>query len=143
MNRADSLEKGALEGVLGSGAALSAAGNFPILDLRHDRSSGAPFLADADLMSRITLMGRNGLVICGGLLDGAVTQISLAALMDGIDVFVCVDLTLSAEPDKTDLFLSRISTCGGHTMSYRQIVLELLSGERDEAKRAPLEALLL
>lgn len=139
---ADHVDRVALDHVLETGGALSAAGHLPLLDLRNDRKTGEPFLADAGLISRISMMSRNGLVICGGLLEGAVTQISLAALMDGLDVFVGVDLVVTAEPEKTDLFLSRISACGGHTLSYRQIVLELLSGERDTAKRVPLEALL-
>lgn len=139
---AHSVDRAAIDRAIYAGAAVSAAGLLPMLDLREDRKDGAPFLADDALMSRITMMGRNGLVICGGLLEGAVTQISLAALMGGMDVFVGADLVVTAEPDKTDLFLSRVIACGGHTLSYRQIILELLSGERDEAKRTPLEALL-
>ncbi|MEM6554379.1 MAG: isochorismatase family protein [Pseudomonadota bacterium] len=139
---ADAIDRDQLDQALHAGVALSDAGDLPALDLRKDRDAGKPFLADAELMSRITKMGRNGLVICGGLLEGAVTQISLAALMDGMDVFVAADLVVSAEPEKTDLFLARFSACGGHTLSYRQIILELLSAERDDAKRAPLEALL-
>lgn len=139
----DKVDNGRLKDVYKDGEALAAAGRLPVLDLRDDRKNGEPFLADAALMARISMMGRNGLVICGGLLEGAVTQISLAALMDGLDVFLAVDLVVSDEPDKVSLFLSRISACGGHTLSYRQIVLELLSAERHPAKRAPLEALLI
>lgn len=139
---ADRIERAILDEVFKDAAMLAAAGGLLKLDLREDRASETPFLADAALMARISKLGRNSLAICGGLLEGAVTQTSLAALMDGLDVFVPVDLIVSAEPDKVSLFLSRISACGGHTLSYRQIVLELLSGESDLTRRAPLEALL-
>ena len=140
---ADAVDRRKVTAAIAAGETLAKAGGLPVLDLQEDRKAGAPFLADADLMARITMMGRNGLILCGGLLEGAVTQIALAALMDGMDVFVAVDHVVSAEPEKTELFLSRLSRCGGHTLSYRQIILELLSAERDMEKRAPLEALLI
>jgi len=138
----DRIDQAMLENQIRHGLAIAKAGMLPALDLRNTDSQMSPFLADEALLARITEMSRSALVICGGLLEGAVTQISLAALMNGLDVFVAVDLVSTAEPDKASLFLSRISSCGGHTLSYRQILLELLSGERDQSRRTPLEALL-
>jgi len=140
--RTDRIDQVILQNQIKRGLEIAKAGVLPALDLRKAENQVSPFLADEVLLARITAMGRSGLVICGGLLEGAVTQISLAALMNGLDVFVAVDLVSSAEPDKSSLFLSRISSCGGHTLSYRQIILELLSGEREQSRRTPLEALL-
>ena len=136
------IDRNAMDEGIADGEKIAKAGSLPVLDLRSDYAADAPFIADAALLSRVSALGRGGLVLCGGLLEGAVTQISLAALMDGLDVFVAVDLVVSAEPEKTDLFLTRITRCGGHTLSYRQVILELLSGEKELARRAPLEALL-
>jgi len=129
--RTDRIDQVILQNQIQRGLKIAKAGVLPALDLRKAENQVSPFLADEVLLARITAMGRSGLVMCGGLLEGAVTQISLAALMNGLDVFVAVDLVSTAEPDKASLFLSRISSCGGHTLSYRQIILELLSGERE------------
>jgi len=137
-----SVDQNLLRRQLKQGLAIAKAGILPALDLRNSDDYSGPFLADETLLARIAEMGRSGLVVCGGLLEGAVTQLSLAALMNGLDVFVVVDLVSSAEPEKASLFLSRITSCGGHTLSYRQVILELLSGERQQSRRSPLEALL-
>lgn len=140
--RLDEIDPAIIERNFESGLALARAGTLPALDLRDRSEWASPFLADTTLLTRIAELERSSLVLCGGLLEGAVTQIALAALTNGLDVFVAVDLVATAEPSLAPLFLSRITSCGGHTLSYRQMILELLSGERDPKRRSALEALI-
>ena len=124
------------------GVAIALAARLPVLDLRVETSSDAPFVADDALVERIKAMGRRSLIVCGALLEGAVTQVSLGTLMDGYDVFVPADLVLSAEPRREQIFLDRITSCGGNIMTRTQIILELLSVLKSSSEREPLEQLL-
>lgn len=124
------------------GVAIAGAGALPLLDLRADREAGKAFVADQSLIDRIKALNKRALIVCGGLLEGALTQVSLRTLMDGYDVFVPADLICTAEPENEHLFLSRITSCGGNVLTSRQVILELLSGIKESEKRGPLEALL-
>jgi len=117
---------------------LSQAIGAPVLDLR----GSGDFVVDDGLRSKIADLKRRSLILVGGLLEGAVTQIALSALLEGYDIYVCADLVASAEPAREYIFLQRLRFCAGHIVTARQIILELLSQEKDESMRAPLEALL-
>jgi nicotinamidase-related amidase len=117
---------------------LAEAIGAPVLQL----VSEADFVVDDDLFSRIAEMKRRTLILCGGLLEGAVTQIALAALLEGYDTYICADQTVTADTDRESVFLERIRFCNGHIVTTRQVLLELLSQEKDPLKRAPLESLL-
>lgn len=110
----------------------------PILQLAEDTN----FLLDEQLTSKIADLGRRTLILAGGLLEGAITQIALSSLLDGYDVYVCADRLVTGDPGREETYLDRIRYCAGHIVTTRQIILELLSQEKDEAARAPLEALL-
>lgn len=56
----------------------------PVLQL----VSVSDFVVDADLFAGIAEMKRRTLILSGGLLEGAVTQIALAALLEGYDIYV-------------------------------------------------------
>lgn len=60
---------------------LAQAIDEPILQLIGD----ADFVVDEELFARIAEMKRRTLILSGGLLEGAVTQIALAALLEGYD----------------------------------------------------------
>lgn len=122
--------------------AIGRVAGCPLLDLRARTQSGAPFLIDDPLCDQIAGLQRRSLLLCGRLLEGALTQIALNTLLQGYNVFVPADLALSAETGREPLFLGRIASCGGFILTRRQIVLELLSYERDAARREGLEALL-
>ena len=122
--------------------AIGSAVGCPLLDLRTDTESGAPFLIDDPLYDQIASLQRRSLLLCGRLLEGALTQIALSTLLQGYNVFVPADLALSAEAGREPLFLGRIASCGGFILTRRQIVLEFLSCERDAVRRDRLEALL-
>ena len=66
-------------------SSLSQAIVAPVLDLSSDNAFVVYFL----LHDRIAELGRRSLVLVGGLLDGAVTQIALPTLLEGYDVYVC------------------------------------------------------
>lgn len=122
--------------------AIGSAAGCPLLDLRAHTMAGAPFMLDDALCTQIAGLQRRSLLLCGRLLEGALTQIALNTLLQGFNVFVPADLVLSAETGREPLFLDRIASCGGFILTRRQIVLELLSCERDAVKRIGLEALL-
>lgn len=117
---------------------LAQAIDAPILQLIGD----ADFVVDEDLFARIAEMKRRTLILCGGLLEGAVTQIALAALLEGYDIYICADQLVCGDPERQDIFLDRIRYCAGHIVTTRQILLELLSQEKNAERRAPLESLL-
>ena len=125
-----------------AGRKLAEAGNLPLLDLRSDETGDGVFLYDDALVERIKSLKRRMLIVCGGLLEGAVTQIALSTLVDAYDVFVPADLVCTLEPEREAMFLSRIAHCGGNVLSHRQVVLELLSTEDETDRRALLSDLL-
>ena len=117
---------------------LTEAIGAPVLELVGDED----FLVDKKLFAQIAEMKRRTLILCGGFLEGAVTQIALAALLEGYDTYVCADQTVTADPEREHVFLERIRYCNGHIVTTRQILLELLSQEKDAGIRRPLESLL-
>ena len=121
--------------VLGS---LTEAIGAPVLD----RSDADEFVVDDALRASVAEMNRRSLILCGGLLEGAVTQVALSFLLEGYDVYVCADQVVCGDPEREAMYLDRIRYCAGHIVTARQIILELLSQEKEQAARAPLEALL-
>ena len=117
---------------------LAEAIGAPVLQLVGD----ADFGVDEDLFACIAEMKRRTLILSGGLLEGAVTQIALAALLEGYDIYICADQLVCDAPGRQGIYLDRIRNCAGHIVTTRQIILELLSQEKEEAARAPLETLL-
>lgn len=122
--------------------ALAKAARLPVADLRACNGDGEAFIANEALMKKIDVMARHSFLICGGLLEGAVTHISIKALLDGFDVFVPAELVHTGEPERVDLFYERIRKAVGSIVTFRQVVLELLSREEDDYLRAPLLGLL-
>ena len=107
-----------------------------------DWSDTDEFVVDDALRASVAEMNRRSLILCGGLLEGAVTQVALSFLLEGYDVYVCADQVVCGDPEREAMYLDRIRYCAGHIVTTRQIILELLSQEKEEAARAPLEALL-
>ena len=120
---------------------IAAAIAAPSLDFRKLVEATDPFVINKDTMVNIGALGRSELIIVGGLLEGAVTQIALNALSDGFDVFICVDLVISADLNREQMFLDRIRALTGIAVTSRQIMLELLLQEKDVIRRKALEAL--
>lgn len=125
-----------------AGVAIARAAAIPVLDFRTVPGESKTFLLDEKLSDKVKAMKRRALIVCGALLEGAVTQVSLSALMDGYDVFVPVDLVGAADPQNKTHFLARITSCGGNILTSRQVILEFLSGVKNPDQRAPLEDLL-
>lgn len=117
---------------------LAAAIGAPVID----RSDADEFIVDDALRASVVEMKRWSLILCGGLLEGAVTQITLAALLEGYDIYISADQLVCGDAGSQDIYLDRIRYCTGHIVTTRQIILELLSQEKDEAARALLKALL-
>ena len=118
---------------------LASAIGAPVLDQSECRE----FVVDDTLRSSVAEMNRRSLILCGGLLEGAVTQVALSFLLEGYDIYVCADQVVCGDPEREAMYLDRIRYCAGHIVTTRQIILELLSQEKEEAARAPLEALLI
>lgn len=119
---------------------LAKAADIPVLELRD--SILESILSSDNISSGVAQLKRRVLIVCGGLLEGAVTQIALSALVDGFDVFIGADLVWTAEPGREPLFFDRITHCCGHVLTRRQILLELLAQEKDEGRRERLKGLL-
>lgn len=119
-------------------SALADAIKAPVLDLSADN----PFLMENGMRSRIAELNRRTLILAGRYLEGAVTQIALLCLLEGYDVYVCADQVVCGDPEREAVYLDRIRYCAGHIVTTRQIILELLSQEKNEAARVPLEGLL-
>lgn len=92
-----------------------------------DRSGVDEFVVDDELRGEIASMSRRSLILCGGLLEGGVTQIALSSLLDGYDVYICADRLVTGDPGREETYLDRIRYCAGHIVTTRQIILELLS----------------
>jgi nicotinamidase-related amidase len=110
----------------------------PFLDLR----GSGDFVVDTALMGKLMQLQRRAILLMGALLEGAVTQIALSTLLEGYDVYVCVDQVATADLAREALFLERIRSCAGHIVTSRQVLLELLSREKDKSIRKTLLALL-
>lgn len=125
-----------------AGVAIARAASIPLLDLRSGDEPLGAFVVDDELIDNVKAMKRRALIVCGALLEGAVTQVSLNALMDGYDVFVPADLVAAGDPENITHFLARITSCGGNILTRRQVILELLSGLKERNERSALEDLL-
>ncbi len=79
----------ASEGALNLSQLTSVAGaiSAPFIDLVHD----GDFVVDDELLMKIAENSRRTLILCGGWLEGAVTQIALLCLLEGYDVYVYAD----------------------------------------------------
>lgn len=119
---------------------IAEAAGLPVLELREGAREAV--LGSDNISSGVAQLKRRVLIVCGGLLEGAVTQIALSALVDGFDVFIGADLVWTAEPGREPLFFDRITHCCGHVLTRRQILLELLAQEKDQGRRERLSGLL-
>lgn len=137
-----SINHNVYQSICDSGVAIARAATFPVLDLRAASVESSSFVLDETLTNRIKAMKRRALIVCGALLEGAVTQVSLSALMDGYDVFVPADLVATGDPENITHFLARITSCGGNILTCRQVILELLSGLKERDERSALEDLM-
>ena len=120
--------------------AIANTADIPVLQLRG--ADLRKLLAEEAVLSRIAELKRRVLLLAGGLLEGAVTQIALSALVEGFDVFVAADLVWTVEPGREPLFFDRITHSCGHVLTRRQVLLELLAQDKDVEKRERLQALL-
>lgn len=137
------LEERGLTAVGDGARALAEAADIPFLDLREALVRDQPFLIDTHLTERVAELGRRSIILTGGLLEGAVTQIALASILDGFDIFICVDLVCSAEHASVGLFLDRLKNYGADVVTKRQIALEMLSQEPDDWQRKALQDLII
>lgn len=96
----------------------------------------------SELSADLTQLQSRSLLIFGSLLESAVTQISLSALLDGYDVFVVADFTQTKEHAYRESFLNRIRECGGTIVTMRQAVRELAANENETSNAEALGALL-
>ena len=102
-----------------------------------------PFAQAVPIALQQCLLVQEALPLSAPIMDdhcGA--RLALAALLEGYDTYICADQTVTADPPREQAFLERIRYCNGHIVTIRQILLELLSQERDPNKRAPVESLL-
>ena len=120
---------------------LAAAIGAPFFDMRTMVKPDTPFAIDDALMREIGSLKRSSLVIVGGLLEGVVTQLSMSALLDGFDVFIPADLLLSGDPDREDMYLTRIRAVSGIVVTSRQITLELMLREKDPNRREAVRSI--
>lgn len=96
----------------------------------------------SDVPNHIATLKSRSLLLFGGLLEGAVTQIALTALLDGFDVFLAADGTRTNEPAYRETFLLRIHACGGTIITIRQAIRELMAIEASHRDCADLAKLL-
>lgn len=124
-------------------AAIAKAIDAPVLDFRPHNSLGDTRLRLDSLTQEISRLQRSTLIIAGQLLESAVTQIAIFSLLEGYDVYVCIDLIASEEPEHTMVFLNRIRDCAGQTLTSRQLVRELLTQATDNDSQDKLRSILL
>ena len=111
----------------------------PFLNLSAE-TDGHTFCAKT-VSYAIASASRRSLILCGGLLEGAVTQIAISALLDGYDVFVVDDLCLTEQTEYRRVFIDRIKDCGGSFVTARQVLHDVSAHHPedypvDELKRA-------
>ena len=102
--------------------------SVPCIDLR-DAVSERSLVLDRELTEIISTGQRSSLLLVGGLLEGAITQIALVTLLEGYDVFVCADLTICNDRSNKAHFLERMRSNGAHVVTIKQVALELLGQE--------------
>lgn len=104
------------------GEAIAESLNLPFQYVSSDE--GDQFFLNNQVRDKIAAPEKRTLLLAGGLLEGAVTQVAVSALLDGFDVFVIADLCCTAEPEYFDLFRDRIRDCGATFVTAKQVILE-------------------
>ena len=118
---------------------LAAAIDAPHFDMRTLVKANNSFAIDDALLREIGALRRSSLVIVGALLEGAITQLAMSALLDGFDVFVPADLVLSGDSEREQMYFDRIRAVSGIIVSSRQLLLELMLRETDAERRLAIE----
>jgi len=121
--------------------ALASVLKVPVIEI-NPANDDKPFILDDGLISKIASFEKKSLIIAGALLEGAVTQVSIATLLEGFDVFLCRDLCETDDKTNADIFINRIRDCGAHIVTQQQIVLEVLAQCKDAQYREALESFL-
>ena len=67
---------------------------------------------------------------------------ALSFLLQSYNVYVYVDQVVCGDPEREVMYFDCVHYCAVHIVSTQNTILELLSREKEEAARAPLEALL-
>ena len=119
--------------------ALAEGFEIPFLKLGPQNNELA--LNDA-LRERIASLNKHVIVICGGHLESAVTQITLSGLLDGYDIFVVADLSLSSDQQHETVFFDRLRSCGAHIVTRKQLVFEAIAQNTEKGAVPRLHALL-
>ncbi len=122
----------------GSVQLLSKSLSMPVLELVSD----GPLKIDESVYAQIQALKRRSLILIGGLLEGAITQIALTMLLEGYDVYVCADRVRTSDSRWKEIYFARIRSCAGHVVTWRQVLFELLSREHDDVRRDTLLGLL-
>lgn len=100
---------------------------------------GADPVLDVALPDEIAALGRPSLILCGGLLEGALSRLAINALLNGLNIFIVVDGVLSLQPDLKDIMLLRLMGCGAQLTSRLQVLLELYPQAEDEFEKRSIE----
>ncbi|MEM6411963.1 MAG: isochorismatase family protein [Pseudomonadota bacterium] len=79
----------------------------------------------AEWRKRITANDGRSLILRGGWLEGAVTQVAITCLIEGLDVFIAADACDTREADYRDWFLKRLYSYGATISTTRQLAMEL------------------
>ncbi|MAW81423.1 MAG: hypothetical protein CMI63_14390 [Parvularcula sp.] len=117
---------------------LVAATDCPYLDLTAGRDE--PIRQSVHTTVRaVSELRRSTMILIGGSLENAVTQIAIALLADGYDVFVAIDLVHAVDKNHTTVLLDRIRSYGGTITTKNQIVLEFLSDVDTDERRSRLQ----
>lgn len=121
-----------------SATQLVAATDCPYLDLTSGLNEPIRQSIHATVQA-VSELNRSTMILVGGSLENAVTQIAIALLVDGYDVFVAVDLVQAIDKNHTTVLLDRIRSCGGTITTQKQIVLEFLSDVDTDERRSRLQ----
>lgn len=97
---------------------------------------------DETLRGEIAGLKKHVIVICGGYLEGAITQITLSGLLDGYDVFVVADLCHCLDQKHQMMFFDRLRSCGAHVVTCKQLIYEAIAQNTEKEAAPRLRALL-
>lgn len=65
------------------------------------------------------------ILICGGMLEFAVTQVAFEALLEGLDVYILVDKVATSQPAYLDHFINRLRHRSAQFLTSQQAEFEL------------------
>ena len=122
--------------------ALGAALELAVIAVQWDERPLGNALSTIETVRQICAQAPKSAIMFGHYLEGAITQVTLQLLMEGLDVFVCLDGVETAEPEHAHWFLTRLRSYGADIVSFRQMLLELAGSARDDNHRRILMALL-